>query len=49
MFKKEGYDTFAYHNHNYDFQNRHKYLKSLGFNNYIACFNGLESKINCNR
>lgn len=49
MFKKEGYDTFAYHNHNYNFQDRHKYLKSLGFNNYIACFNGLESKINCNR
>lgn len=47
VFNNEGYDTFAYHNHNYNFQNRDKYLESLGFTNYKGCRNGLEKKINC--
>ena len=45
VFKKEGYKTFAYHDHYYNFQDRNKYLKALGFDNYKACYNGLESKI----
>ena len=49
VFKSLGYDTFAYHNNYYGFQDRHKYLKSQGFDNYLACFNGLEKRINCNR
>ena len=47
MFKENGYNTYAYHNHNYYFQNRYKYLKNLGFDNFLACKNGLEKKINC--
>lgn len=47
VFKKEGYKTFAYHDHYYNFQDRNKYLKALGFDNYKACYNGLESKIKC--
>lgn len=47
MFKNEGYDTFAYHNNSYTFQNRHKYLPSFGFDNFKACNNGLEKLMNC--
>ena len=48
MFKNEGYDVYAYHNNSYTFQDRNKYLKSQGFDNFVACYNGLETKINCN-
>ncbi len=48
IFKSMGYNTYAYHNNQYDFQNRNVYLKSLGFDNYTGCWNGLEDKINCN-
>ena len=47
MFKNEGYNTFAYHNNSYNFQDRNVYLKSLGFDSFLACFNGLESKVKC--
>lgn len=46
-FKSEGYNTYAYHNNSYVFQDRNKYLKSQGFTNFKACFNGLEKLINC--
>ena len=46
-FKDLGYNTYAYHNNQYNFQNRDNYLKSLGFTNYQGCYNGLETKINC--
>ena len=46
VFKNEGYATYAYHNHNGSFQDRNKYLKSLGFDNFKACKMGLN--INCN-
>lgn len=45
VFKDLGYNTYAYHNNQYNFQNRDTYLKTLGFDNYKGCFNGLE--INC--
>ena len=48
-FQKMGYQTYAYHNHTYTFQNRNKYLASLGFDHYLGCRNGLEKRINCNR
>ena len=48
VFKNLGYKTYAYHDHYYNFQDRNKYLKSLGFDNYKACYNGLETKIKCN-
>lgn len=46
VFKEKGYNTYAYHNHNGYFQNRNKYLKSLGFDNFKACNMNLD--INCN-
>ena len=48
MFKDLDYNTFAYHNNWYGFQDRHKYLKSQGFTNYLGCYNGLEKRMNCN-
>ena len=47
VFKNLGYNTFAYHNNWYGFQDRHKYLKSQGFTNYLGCYNGLEKRMNC--
>lgn len=47
-FKDMGYNTYAYHDNQYNFQNRDKYLKSIGLDNYIGCGNGLENRINCN-
>ncbi len=46
-FRELGYKTYAYHDNQYDFQNRNKYLKSIGLDNYIGCGNGLESRIDC--
>ena len=46
-FKSGGYKTFAYHDHYYTFQDRNKYLKAIGFDNFTGCYNGLEKKINC--
>ena len=47
IYKELGYKTYAYHNNWYGFQDRHKYLKSQGFTNYIGCYNGMEKRINC--
>lgn len=49
VFGNLGYNTYAYHNNSYAFQDRHVYLKSQGFTNFLACYNGLEKKINCKR
>ena len=46
-FKEINYNTYAYHNNSYVFQDRNKYLKSMGFDNFKACYNGLEKLINC--
>ena len=47
-FLEAGYTTYAYHNNSAYFQDRNKYLKSLGFTNFKACSTGLEKVINCN-
>lgn len=47
VFGNLGYSTYAYHNNTYSFQDRHKYLASQGFTNYIGCWNGMEQRINC--
>jgi len=47
VFENMNYKTYAYHNNSYTFQNRYKYLAALGFDNFQACKNGLEKKINC--
>lgn len=46
-FKDMGYNAYAYHDNQYDFQNRDQYLKSIGLDNYIGCGNGLETRIDC--
>ena len=48
MFQKYGYHTYAYHDNQYNFQDRNQYLTSQGFTNYLACGNGLEERMNCN-
>lgn len=45
VFEEKGYSTYAYHNHDGYFQNRYKYLKSLGFDNFKAC--NMDLDINC--
>ncbi len=46
-FESIGYNTFAYHNNTYTFQNRYKYLEDMGFDNFKACNNGMEDLIDC--
>lgn len=48
-FAEIGYNTYAYHDHNYYFQSRNKYLSALGFTNFKGCNNGLEEYINCHQ
>lgn len=47
LFKQEDYNVYAYHDYYYNFQSRDKYLSALGFDNYKACYNGLEEKMTC--
>ena len=46
MFKKEGYNAYAFHNHTYKYYERNKSHPNIGFN-YYGCGNGLEKKMNC--
>lgn len=47
VFSDLGYNTYAYHNYDYDFYDRNDYFKSIGFDNYLGCGNGLEKRIDC--
>ncbi len=47
VFKNLDYETYAYHNNDYTFQNRDKYLSAYGFDNYLGCYNGLEKEMDC--
>ena len=47
VFRKLGYNTFAYHNNSAYYQDRNVYLKTQGFPNFKGCYNGLENLINC--
>ena len=47
IFEDAGYNTWAYHDHSYTFQNRYKYLAALGFDNFKGCKNGMEQVMNC--
>lgn len=46
-FGKIGYRTQAYHNWTYTYYKRQYTMKTLGFDNYIGCGNGLEKEMNC--
>ena len=48
-FRNNGYDTYAYHNNTYNFQNRDQYIETQGFTNFLACGNGMEKRMDCNR
>ena len=42
-----GYRTQAYHNWTYRYYKRQNTMKTLGFDNYIGCGNGLEKQMRC--
>lgn len=46
-FSSLGYATNFYHNYKYQFNNRDLYVPSLGYDNYLACGNGLEETVLC--
>lgn len=48
VFNQLGYRTQAYHNWTYKYYKRQVTMKTLGFENYIGCGNGLEKQMNCN-
>jgi len=47
VYQNIGYSVSAYHANSGTFQDRNKYLKSLGFEKFIYNGNGLEEKMNC--
>lgn len=46
MFKKLDYNTYGFHNHNYNYYHREKSHINIGLT-YYGCGNGLEKKMNC--
>lgn len=47
VFENLGYNSRSYHNNTYTYYHRDKYLKTMGYDSYLACKNGLEKRINC--
>lgn len=48
VFKSLGYSTNSYHNHTYTYYHRDEYLKTMGYDSYLAKGNGLEKRMNTN-
>lgn len=48
MFNRNGYISYAFHNHTHKYYDRHKSHPNLGFK-YMGCGNGLEKLMNCKR
>lgn len=48
-FKNAGYQARAYHANSATFQSRNVYLKSIGFDYFLAKGTGLEQRMNCNK
>ena len=46
-FTNVGYTAQAYHNWTYTYYKRHVTMKTLGFNNYMGCGNGMEDLLYC--
>lgn len=46
-FSSIGYRAQSYHNWTYTYYKRHETMKTLGFNNYLGCGNGLEERMDC--
>jgi len=49
VFNNLGYNVNAYHNWTYSYYSRQVTMPALGFNNYLACWNGLENHMNCRK
>ena len=47
VFEDLGYSSRSYHNNTYTYYHRDKFLKTMGYDSYLACKNGLEKRINC--
>lgn len=46
-FSKIGYRAQSYHDWTYTYYKRQATMKTLGFNNYLGCGNGLEKRMDC--
>ncbi len=46
-FQNIGYKTQSYHNWTYTYYKRNSTMKTLGFENYLGCGNGIEDLISC--
>ena len=46
LLKEKGYVAKSYHNYDYNYYSRDKYMKALGLDTYLAKGNGLEERIN---
>lgn len=49
LFKKLGYSSNSYHNYTATYYERDKYMKTMGYDSYLAVNNGLENRMNCTR
>ena len=47
QFNKLGYTVNAYHDWTYSYYDRNKTMLTLGYNNYLACHNGIEKEMSC--
>jgi len=49
VFNELDYNVGAYHNWTYSYYSRQNTMPALGFDNYLACRNGLEKLMNCQK
>ncbi|MCR5787762.1 MAG: LTA synthase family protein, partial [Bacilli bacterium] len=47
QFNKLGYDVNAFHNWTYSYYDRNKTMKTLGYDKYLGCRNGIEKEMSC--
>lgn len=46
-FARQNYRVQSYHDWTYTYYKRNETMKTLGFNSYLGCGNGLETRMNC--
>jgi len=47
VFEELGYSSNAYHNHTATYYHRDEYIKTMGYDSYLAVGTGLEDRMNC--
>lgn len=47
--REKGYNSYAYHNYKYNYYKRDNYLKTMGYDRYLAFGNGLEKKMDSSK